>query len=528
MEVEMKMVKSLLLGSAAGLLAVAGAQAADMPVKAKPAEYVKICTLYGAGFYYIPGTDTCIKIGGYVRVQTDLHAGGGGIVDGSFQLANQGRDTRDLENTINYRVRGVISMDARTQTDYGTLRSYFRAGWENTTPAATGGGTTAVPFWDRAFIQFAGFTVGRAQSFFDMFTYGGAYSYLNVRNLGDTGASGQNLWAYTVQFGNGVSYSLSLEDPATRKQAVLDTTCTNFIGDGGPLTDPAHTVNGTVNCAAPAGGFGFRVPDIITNLRVDQAWGYVGVSTAIHEVSGAYYGTNNNVNNGHPADKYGWAFSASGLLNLQGGDIVGVTFVWAKGATGYATNSAWWQMYDNSNSRAMAWASDGVFSTGTDVELTEAWSVVAGYQHIWGPAGTWGGKWRTSLWGGYTSVNYNDRATQLINANFASNAPLGASICGNAGAGGTLQQFRPQAGNSCNPDFSFFTVGTRTQFNPAPLMDIGLEVFYTKLNTAYQGPVNWATNGSRPQCVNNAILGCTFDDENVVSAIIRWQRNFYP
>ena len=55
MEVEMKMVKSLLLGTAAGLFAVAGAQAADMPVKAKPVLFVKICTLYGDGFYYVPG-----------------------------------------------------------------------------------------------------------------------------------------------------------------------------------------------------------------------------------------------------------------------------------------------------------------------------------------------------------------------------------------------------------------------------------------------------------------------------------------
>ena len=126
------------------MIAVAGAQAADMPVKAKPVEYVKICTLYGAGFYYIPGTDTCLKVGGYVRVQTDLHGGGGGIVDGSFQQAGQGRFTRDLTNDINYRVRGVVTFDARTQTEYGTLRSYIRAGWENTTPAATGGGTTAI------------------------------------------------------------------------------------------------------------------------------------------------------------------------------------------------------------------------------------------------------------------------------------------------------------------------------------------------------------------------------------------------
>jgi hypothetical protein len=60
----MKMVKSLILGSAAGLIAMGGAQAADLPVKAKPVEYVKICSLYGAGFWYIPGTDTCIKLGG--------------------------------------------------------------------------------------------------------------------------------------------------------------------------------------------------------------------------------------------------------------------------------------------------------------------------------------------------------------------------------------------------------------------------------------------------------------------------------
>ncbi|MBI4366202.1 MAG: porin, partial [Deltaproteobacteria bacterium] len=63
----MKMVKSLLLGAAAGIVAMTGAQAADLPVKAKPVQYVKICSLYGAGFFYIPGTDTCIKVGGFVR-----------------------------------------------------------------------------------------------------------------------------------------------------------------------------------------------------------------------------------------------------------------------------------------------------------------------------------------------------------------------------------------------------------------------------------------------------------------------------
>ena len=52
------------LCSAASLTIVSGAQAADLPVKAKAVEYVRVCSLYGAGFFYIPGTDTCIKLGG--------------------------------------------------------------------------------------------------------------------------------------------------------------------------------------------------------------------------------------------------------------------------------------------------------------------------------------------------------------------------------------------------------------------------------------------------------------------------------
>ena len=73
----MTAMKSLLLSSASVLMAF-GAQAADLPVKAKPVEYVKICSLYGEGFYYIPGTDICLKIGGYVRADYRWNATGGG------------------------------------------------------------------------------------------------------------------------------------------------------------------------------------------------------------------------------------------------------------------------------------------------------------------------------------------------------------------------------------------------------------------------------------------------------------------
>ena len=60
--------KSLLLGAAAGLVTVGAAQAADLPMtKAEAVEYVKVCTEFGEGFFYIPGTDTCLKIAGEVR-----------------------------------------------------------------------------------------------------------------------------------------------------------------------------------------------------------------------------------------------------------------------------------------------------------------------------------------------------------------------------------------------------------------------------------------------------------------------------
>src|ERR1700753_3255657 len=69
----MKSIRGLLLGTGAVIFATAGAQAADLPVKAKAVEYVRICSLYGAGFYYIPGTDTCIKLGGYLRAEVGVN-----------------------------------------------------------------------------------------------------------------------------------------------------------------------------------------------------------------------------------------------------------------------------------------------------------------------------------------------------------------------------------------------------------------------------------------------------------------------
>src|ERR1700709_1952218 len=106
----MKMVKSLILGSAAGLLAMGGAQAADLPVKAKAVEYVRICSLYGAGFWYIPGTDTCMRISGYFRAEADINAGPFLAPAYGGQLGNQDRYSDNYTATA----RGSLTFDTRT------------------------------------------------------------------------------------------------------------------------------------------------------------------------------------------------------------------------------------------------------------------------------------------------------------------------------------------------------------------------------------------------------------------------------
>ena len=91
-----------------------GAQAADLPVKkAVPVEYVRVCSAYGAGFFYIPGTDTCLRLSGRARFEM-----GYAPTDSRTGIGNG--------DTVGYRSLARINLDARTQTGYGTLRAFTR------------------------------------------------------------------------------------------------------------------------------------------------------------------------------------------------------------------------------------------------------------------------------------------------------------------------------------------------------------------------------------------------------------------
>src|SRR5215467_11400680 len=221
----MKMVKSLVLGSAAALVVMGGAQAADLPVKAKAVEYVRICSLYGAGFYYIPGTDTCIKLSGYLRAEVVLNSN----TDDIGNVTGQGGAKNRFTNYYTARSREDLAIDTRTVTEYGVLRtfadmtfswttdSYQGTGTGATVYGPLGSGTTLVSLPNNAgsgavaagtlgvyyaFIQFAGFTIGKAISQFSApwTNYPGNNFDGLVGGGGDV--TGVNQFTYTWDVGN--------------------------------------------------------------------------------------------------------------------------------------------------------------------------------------------------------------------------------------------------------------------------------------------------------------------------------------
>ena len=543
--------KKFLLSGTAVLLAATAAQAADLPVKAKPVEYVKVCSLYGAGFWYVPGTDTCLKIGSYVRVQTSWDAEGGGAALGfndspqSVPTLQPGRFTRTDTSDLNYRVRASTSVDLRTQTEFGTLRSYLEVGAEVTVDSAS---ATNAPFFDRGFIQFAGFTAGKIRSYFDINSMA-PYTYANTRVSGDTGAAGIFGMAYTAQFGNGITASISLEDGGSGSNG----NSPGSTGSRGHLTMDLNSTAMTPTGSSSYDNKGWTVPDVVGALRIDQSWGYAQVAAAFHDASPGYYtgvssagggaGCATGLCFGHPPDAYGYAvttgFTLNDVFGLRG-DQFGVQGAFTRGAAGYATRATGaFQVYGGNNSAAFGWVSDGVFDNVTPncpvggtcpskVQLTEVWSINAFYQHFWNE------KWRTALHGGYVHVGYNALATDLINQHLPS-PPAGGTACGMP-VEGIIQPplgVGSGIGNSCSPNFSWVEAGIRTQWNPHPDLDIGLDVVYTRLNTAYAGRgdptalgsvtgVSLAASGARPPAL------ATLEDQDIVSVLFRVQRNFLP
>ena len=180
--------KSLLLGSAAALIAVSGvtsASAADAVFAAEPEpmEYVKVCDTYGKGFFYIPGTETCLNFNGYVRsefIYTDTGAA----------------------ETTDWRYRARLNIDARNETDWGTLRSQIRIQGDGR------GGGDADAVIDRALISLGGLRLGYSDTYFT--THHG-YGWQYAANDGYYNYDQAVFLDYTFQ-ANGFSATVGVQD----------------------------------------------------------------------------------------------------------------------------------------------------------------------------------------------------------------------------------------------------------------------------------------------------------------------------
>ena len=357
---------------------LAGAADAGRPTPRPAAvDYVKVCDAYGAGFFALPGTDTCLKFGGYVRAEYRVgdsnwarRSTAAGTLGG--YVGAQGWDQRSRNGAWS-RSRVSMSIDARTQTEFGLLRS-FQDIWMTLDTGTSTGPTILI---DNAYIQFAGLTAGRAESFFDFFT---SYSY--NRTLDYYSYTKVALLAYTATLAKGVSLTVSVEDPTT----------------GGRNTNGVTSEAGFYFGSKPGQGAytgALKQPDFVATFNLKQDWGQAQIAAASHTVEG-------------PATSAaGFAVMAGvkiGLPMLAKGDEMVLQSAYARGATDFVASSNY-QILSGTTPLANLGADFVADGAGfRSMHLTTAWNVIAGLRHNFTP------RWQGNIGGALMSVDgYGNR-----------------------------------------------------------------------------------------------------------------------
>ncbi|MEH2469088.1 hypothetical protein V1281_001657 [Nitrobacteraceae bacterium AZCC 2161] len=514
----MTTIKGLVLGSAASLLAMGAAQAADLPVKAKAVEYVKICSLYGAGFYYIPGTDTCIKIGGAIRLDTTFN---GGPYDAPYWQGGAGGNNLWTKDYFLTRERINLTTDTRTASEYGVVRTYANIQMDFTqNRESIAGGFVEVDF---AFIQFAGFTFGKAVSQFDP-QWALAKPWISSGFLaGSNNTTGIPQIAYTASFGNGVSGTISLENAAAYRNAGLYNTSGLIVAPGASqflniAYGGAGAGSGNTFLGNSTGGN--HIPDIVGNIRLDQAWGSLHFGAAMHTSTPGFYGANEL--SGHPEDSYGFAVTgAVEFKNLPtgSGDSLKIEASYGKGAakyvfTGGTTDTQGGGRFAkfDGNTLGFGYVLDGVYGPGGSIQQSDAWEVSAFYEHYWNP------NWRTSLFGNYSHISYGDGGNALLAAAFAPGAAATTGLGAGAASGNT--KAGSLSGTTNNFDFAVAQIGTRTAWTPVTNLTLSAEFTYSRLDQNLDGVYTGNVSG-KP-----ANQTYTLKDQNLYNGSVQILRSF--
>ncbi|TPK62771.1 porin [Mesorhizobium sp. B2-4-15] len=299
-------IKSLLLGSAAALIAVSGARAADAVVVAEPepAEYVKICDVYGAGYFYIPGTETCLRIGGYVRY--DIGVGDTGSLDGVNHVPDH-QDAGTTHSTYYKNTRFTLKTWTGQETELGTLKTYTetRFNYGN----SSGDYTNQLPTntsrddWQGrnkslslrfAYIQLGGLRVGKDDTAFDTFI--GYAGNVIQDTLVPYGGQESNVVQYYFDAGNGISAMVSLEEGAG-SVGTIDSYVPHVVG-GLKYKADWGAITGVV-------AYDSNYEEVAGKVRLD-----VNVTKELSLFVMGGYGSDNNLNDdaGNVIDAHGRGF----------------------------------------------------------------------------------------------------------------------------------------------------------------------------------------------------------------------------
>jgi hypothetical protein len=447
----MTYMKRVLFGSAASISVIAGAQAADLPTKkAAAAQYVRICNVGGMAGFVIPGSDTCLKIGGYVlagveagnvtkgftwaSATTGLGGPTGGVGLNGVRTPALVSRAADLSPSFGYIARTNISFDARQNTAYGVVRGYVELqiddsnGFDNT-------GTNA--YINLAYVQWAGITAGKAPSFFSFF--GGGEGYANLFSPDQQGFNQPVQFAYTATLGGGFSTTIAAQS----------------AGAGNPGTN-GGSLNGVpfgTNTNIDTQNLGMTAPDFVANIRLDQSWGSAQLSGVLHQV---------NVDEtadglGFKHNTWGWGVDGGVKFNLPSlgaGDAVQIQGV-------YTQNALWFSGIPDGmfgelgavNGNGLAMSVGDTYYAGTDGAGNPIWA-------------------KPTAWSIGTTFEHHFSSVFSIDPE-ASYAQLDWS-----GSGGQLSS------NSQS-----FIVGAVAHWDPVPLLDFSFELLYQ--NTHQSTPGFW-------------------------------------
>ena len=355
----MTLVRSLLLGSAAVLVAVASAQAADLPTrKAAPAaQYVKVCQIGDIAGFIIPGSDTCLKISGYVNAQLAM----GNVRDEYYASSNVVRTPAKAVSDIGYYTRGQVVFDAVTNTAYGPLLGHLELqanSGDGRFDAAAFPGSTVI---NQAYVQWAGVTAGKHNSFYDYLAGGDTWKdFLSPDHSGTP----INLLAYTATFGGGFSATISLEQNETGNFSTA--VSSNYSGA------PLYLASG-----AP---LGVRAPDIVGSLDVSQGWGTAHLAGVAHNVRQEYDSLGST-----DVDTWGYGIIGGVTFNLpmlSPGSKIAFQGAYAHGAIAYsgATSPAFGetdQGFNTNGNGALFPMADAIYTGGDSWKLSNSWSLAS-------------------------------------------------------------------------------------------------------------------------------------------------------